>query len=249
MSEAMPRRGLPRCASSVPTARSSAVVTDPAMPSARWGHRLARSQPDAGVDELRHRMLPSPSWLSVRELEVPTIAASTAPPSGRPVLALATDLRYAADTAALSVPFTRLGIHAGMAATWLLRRSPAWAWPGDVLTGRSSPGSRRRPPAWSTGRPSRRAGREVAAIAAAVAAVHRSPPVTKVALASGGMPPSTPRCSGALAQRSPWPRLICGGLAAARERRPPRFPAADSSSGAGDGASAAAWPPSTRRDS
>ena len=35
-------------------------------------------------------------------------------------LALACDLRYAAAGATLSAPFTALGMHAGMAATWLL---------------------------------------------------------------------------------------------------------------------------------
>jgi enoyl-CoA hydratase len=61
------------------------------------------------------------AWLAIRELEVPTIAAVNGPAVGAGLcLALACDLRYAARGASLSAPFTALGMHAGMAATWLL---------------------------------------------------------------------------------------------------------------------------------
>jgi enoyl-CoA hydratase len=74
------------------------------------------------VDALRARMLPFyRTWLSVRQLEVPTIAAVNGAAVGAGLaLALACDLRYAVPTAKLSAPFTALGIHAGMATTWLL---------------------------------------------------------------------------------------------------------------------------------
>ena len=77
------------------------------------------SEPDAGVDALRSRMLPFyRAWLSVRDLEVPTIAAVNGPAIGAGLaLALACDLRYAAEDARLAVPFTALGMHAGMATT------------------------------------------------------------------------------------------------------------------------------------
>ncbi len=80
------------------------------------------SEPDAGVDELRDRMLPFyRAWLSIRRLEVPTIAAVNGAAIGAGLcLALACDLRYAARGATLGVPFVRLGMHPGMAATWLL---------------------------------------------------------------------------------------------------------------------------------
>jgi enoyl-CoA hydratase len=78
--------------------------------------------PDLSVDAIRDRMLPFyRAWLAIRELEVPTIAAVNGHAIGAGLcLALACDLRYAARGATLSAPFTALGMHAGMAATWLL---------------------------------------------------------------------------------------------------------------------------------
>ena len=78
--------------------------------------------PDLTVDAIRDRMLPFyRAWLRIRDLEVPTIAAVNGHAVGAGLcLALACDLRYAAAGATLSAPFTSLGMHAGMAATWLL---------------------------------------------------------------------------------------------------------------------------------
>jgi enoyl-CoA hydratase len=78
--------------------------------------------PDRTVDELRSRMLPFyRTWLALRELEVPSIAAVNGAAVGAGLaLALSCDLRYATPNARLSAPFTALGIHAGMATTWLL---------------------------------------------------------------------------------------------------------------------------------
>jgi enoyl-CoA hydratase/carnithine racemase len=78
--------------------------------------------PDMSVDAIRDRMLPFyRAWLSIRELEVPSIAAINGHAIGAGLcLALACDLRYAAAGAKLSAPFTALGMHSGMAATWLL---------------------------------------------------------------------------------------------------------------------------------
>src|SRR3954452_17802240 len=79
-------------------------------------------EPDATVDQLRGRMLPFyRAWLAIRSLEIPTIAAVNGPAIGAGLcLALACDLRYATPEARLSAPFTKLGMHAGMAATWLI---------------------------------------------------------------------------------------------------------------------------------
>ena len=78
--------------------------------------------PDLTVDSIRDRMLPFyRTWLSIRDLEAPSIAAVNGHAIGAGLcLAVACDLRYAARGAKLSAPFTQLGMHAGMAATWLL---------------------------------------------------------------------------------------------------------------------------------
>jgi enoyl-CoA hydratase/carnithine racemase len=97
------------------------------------------SEPDATVDELRARMLPFyRAWLSIRSLEVPTIAAVNGPAIGAGLcLALACDLRYAAAGARLGVPFVKLGMHAGMGGTYLLPEVVGEAHARDLLlTGR-----------------------------------------------------------------------------------------------------------------
>jgi len=97
------------------------------------------SEPDATVDELRARMLPFyRAWLSIRTLEVPTIAAVNGPAIGAGLcLALACDLRYAAAGARLGVPFVKLGMHAGMGGTHLLPEVVGQAHARDLLlTGR-----------------------------------------------------------------------------------------------------------------
>ncbi|NYG60507.1 enoyl-CoA hydratase [Nocardioides daedukensis] len=79
------------------------------------------AEPDATVDELRARMLPFyRAWLSIRRLEVPTIAAINGPAIGAGLcVAMACDLRYAASSARMGAPFVKLGLHPGMASTWL----------------------------------------------------------------------------------------------------------------------------------
>jgi enoyl-CoA hydratase/carnithine racemase len=96
-------------------------------------------EPEAAVDDLRTRMLAFyRSWLSVRRLEVPTIAAVNGAAVGAGLcLALACDLRYATPTAKLTAPFTSLGMHPGMAATWLLPEVAGLAAAREMLlTGR-----------------------------------------------------------------------------------------------------------------
>jgi enoyl-CoA hydratase/carnithine racemase len=80
------------------------------------------SEPDAEVDYLRTRMLAFyRAWLSIRRLEVPTIAAVNGPAIGAGLcLALACDIRYAGAGARLGAPFVKLGMNPGMAATHLL---------------------------------------------------------------------------------------------------------------------------------
>lgn len=96
-------------------------------------------EPDATVDRLRSRMLPFyRAWLSIRKLEVPTIAAINGPAIGAGLaMALACDIRYAARGARMGVPFVRLGLHPGMASTYLLPDVVGPAVARDLLlTGR-----------------------------------------------------------------------------------------------------------------
>jgi enoyl-CoA hydratase/carnithine racemase len=102
--------------------------------------RWIAGDPDAAVHELRTRMRAFyRAWLSVREVQVPTIAALNGPAVGAGLcLALACDLRYAAASARMSVPFVRLGMHPGMAATYTLPNVVGPAHARDLLlTGRS----------------------------------------------------------------------------------------------------------------
>ncbi|TQJ49772.1 enoyl-CoA hydratase/isomerase family protein [Phycicoccus sp. SLBN-51] len=97
------------------------------------------SEPDAQVADLRTRMLAFyRSWLTVKQLEVPTIAAINGHAIGAGfALALALDVRYAAADAKLGVPFTSLGLHPGMATTWSLPDVAGHAVARDLLlTGR-----------------------------------------------------------------------------------------------------------------
>lgn len=118
-----------------------AVVVTGAGPAFCAGGDLSwiGESPDLSVDAIRDRMLPFyRTWLSIRDLEVPTIAAINGPAIGAGLcLALACDLRYAANDAVLSAPFTRLGMHAGMGATYLLPEVVGRAVAGELLlTGR-----------------------------------------------------------------------------------------------------------------
>jgi enoyl-CoA hydratase len=102
--------------------------------------RWIAGEPDAPVHALRNRMLGFyRAWLSIRDLEVPTIAAINGAAVGAGLcLALACDLRYAAASARMSVPFVRLGMHAGMAATYTLPKVVGEAHARDLLlTGRT----------------------------------------------------------------------------------------------------------------
>jgi enoyl-CoA hydratase/carnithine racemase len=76
----------------------------------------------AAVDPLRTKMLAFyRAWLSVRDLEVPVLGAINGPAIGAGLcLALACDLRYSSPSARFGAPFASLGMHPGMAASYLL---------------------------------------------------------------------------------------------------------------------------------
>ncbi len=80
------------------------------------------AEPEATPDQLRDRMLPFyRSWLALRRLDIPSISAVNGAAVGAGAcLAMSTDIRYAGASAKFTVPFGQLGMHAGMATTWLL---------------------------------------------------------------------------------------------------------------------------------
>ena len=93
----------------------------------------------ASVDVLRDKMLPFyRTWLSLRTLDVPSIAAVNGAAVGAgAALALACDIRYAGASAAFAVPFAHLGMHAGMATTYTLAEVAGPAAARELLlTGR-----------------------------------------------------------------------------------------------------------------
>lgn len=97
------------------------------------------SDPEASISDLRARMLAFyRTWLSIKTLEVPTIAAINGHAIGAGfALALACDIRYIAQDAKVGVPFTSLGLHPGMATTWSLPNVAGSAVARDLLlTGR-----------------------------------------------------------------------------------------------------------------
>ena len=97
------------------------------------------AEPDATPAELRDRMLPFyETWLSLRRLDVPSIAAVNGPAVGAgAALALSCDIRYAGASARFTVPFAQLGISPGMATTYLLPEVVGLAHARELLlTGR-----------------------------------------------------------------------------------------------------------------
>jgi enoyl-CoA hydratase/carnithine racemase len=182
------------------------------------------------VPALRDRMLAFyRTWLSIRALEVPTVAAVGGAAVGAGLcLALACDLRYAADDAKLIAPFTRLGIHPGMAATYLLPEVAGLPLAREMLlTGRVVTGAQ----AATYGMVNRAVPREEVldeALRAAAEIAERAPVatrLTKAALADGG-PPSLEAALRWEALAQPVTMVtadLAEGIAAQREKRTPRF--------------------------
>jgi enoyl-CoA hydratase len=99
--------------------------------------------PGASVPEMRAKMRRFYSkFLSVRGLDVPVIAAVNGPAIGAGLcLALACDIRIVGEDAKMSTAFVRLGMHPGMAATFLLTKLVGTSRAADLLfTGRTFDG-------------------------------------------------------------------------------------------------------------
>ena len=187
-------------------------------------------EPDATVDQLRSRMIAFyRSWLSIRRLEVPTIAAVNGASIGAGLcLALACDIRYAAAGAKLGVPFVKLGMHAGMAGTYLLPNVVGAAHARDLLlTGRVVEADE----ALRLGLVSRVIEREgfldeVLEVAAGIAATAPiASRLTKLALVDGGHQ-DVESCLQWEAMAQPITLATADlqeGIRASREKRPPIF--------------------------
>jgi enoyl-CoA hydratase len=185
---------------------------------------------DAGVDGLRARMHAFYSdWLSLRSLDVPTVAAVNGAAIGAGLaLALACDLRVVASDARLGVPFTALGMHPGMATTWSLPEVAGLQVARDLLlTGRLVDGEE----AVRLGLALRAVPASdvlAEALATARTIASRAPVATRLttrALRGGGHADhETALAWEALAQAVTLASDdLQEGLAAQREKRPPRF--------------------------
>ena len=186
--------------------------------------------PQRSVAELRDRMLPFyRSWLSIRDLEVPVLAAVNGAAIGAGLcLALACDLRYAGERATFAAPFTALGMHPGMAATSLLPEAVGVPRARELLfTGRTVGAAEAAQIGLVHGvYPDDRLREEVLAVATTVAAqAPLAVRLTKAAL-SRGTPPSLEDALAWEALAQPVTMATADlreGLRAQAERRPARF--------------------------
>ena len=188
------------------------------------------SEPDAEVDYLRTRMMAFyRAWLSIRRLEVPTIAAVNGHAIGAGLcLALACDIRYAAEGAKLGAPFVKLGMNPGMAATYLLPNAVGEANARELLlTGRTVEAEEARQlglvsRVFAAEELAERVGEIAKAIAATAPVASR---YTKIALRDGGHRDFESAVQWeALAQPVTLATAdLQEGIAAAREKRAPRF--------------------------
>jgi len=168
-------------------------------------------------------------FLCIRDLPCPSVASIHGAAIGAGLcVALACDLRVAARDARLALNFARLGIHPGMAATWTLPRLVGPARAAELLfTGRSLDGAeaeriglvnRAVPEAEVVGAALELAREIAAAAPRAVRGAKRSLAGSEAASLTEQL--EAEAAAQALDYES---RDLLEGLAAARERRTPRF--------------------------
>ena len=168
-------------------------------------------------------------FLAVRDIPCPTIAALNGAAVGAGLcVALACDLRIAARDARLGLNFVRLGIHPGMGATWTLPRLVGSARAAELLfTGRLVDGEE----AERIGLVNRAVAREAVlpkalSLAGAIAeAAPRAVRGARAALARSEAASLDDQLAFEAARQAECyeTRDLQEGLAAARERRAPRF--------------------------
>lgn len=188
------------------------------------------SEPHKSVDEVRSRMIPFyRTWLAVRDIPVPVIVGVNGAAIGAGAcFALGADVRIGAQSAKFGVPFLKLGMHPGMATTYLLPEVVGLAAARDLLyTGRIIDSARMLELGVVTEvLPDEGFTEAVIAIGSQVA---QNAPIatklTKVALRDGG-PATLDACVEWEALAQPITLAtedLQEGLVAAREKRPPRF--------------------------
>lgn len=164
-------------------------------------------------------------WLSITELSVPTVAFIEGPAIGAgAAVALACDIRWVGERARFSVPFTRLGLHAGMGTTFLLTQAVGAAMARDLLlSSRSLDAEQMLAAGVATG--------QLASddVLSAVTQIATNAPVA-MALTKRGLSPAPPA---SLAEALRWEGVVQPvtmttvdvqeGLRAAKERRDPQF--------------------------
>ncbi len=94
---------------------------------------------ERNVVALREKMTAFyPNFLTLLDLEVPTVAAINGPAIGAGLcLALMCDMRVASEDAPMGMTFVKIGIHPGMMATALLSRAVTHTWAAELFyTGR-----------------------------------------------------------------------------------------------------------------
>lgn len=190
---------------------------------------LAHRTRDEGLDATGEMRAFYERFLSIRTLPVPVIAAVNGHAIGAGLcIALACDLILVADEAKVGLNFARLALHPGMGGSWLLprhlgsQRAAEWLYTGRLFSGRE---------AAETGMALRALPTDdvmPAALGLAEEIAQSSPLVVRQLKLSLEHAPSTTladqldREAAAQAVNYGTADLV-EGLAAARERRPPRF--------------------------
>lgn len=187
------------------------------------------AKPGASVAELRDRMLPFyATWLGLRELSVPSIAAVNGVAVGAgAAIVLACELAIGGQRASFSVPFTRLGLHPGMGISYLLPSVVGLRAARDLLlTGRRIDAEEMA----RLGILSRVVADDdliVEALAMAQAVAASAPIATRLTRATLTHPPidldDALRTEGVVQAVTLATYDLAEGLTAAQERREPRF--------------------------
>ncbi len=169
-------------------------------------------------------------FLAIRDVPVPIVAAVNGHAIGAGLcVALACDLRIVAEDAKVGLNFARLGLHPGMAGSWLLpralgpQRAAEWLYTGRLVTGRVAAEQGLALEAVPADRVTDRALELAAEIAASSPVVVRQLKATLADVERRSLDEALEHEADCQAI-SYGTEDLAEGLRAARERRAPRFP-------------------------